>query len=113
MCICVYGFQDVIQALKDKGNIMEMKQESLTADKRGLESQLTDIKEAMVKEQIELQRYRVQIVYCQLLYYNFMFGIFTNDMQLKESMIKEQNELQRGVLYRKINSTFLQKFHDA
>ena len=48
--------QDVIQALRDKSNIMEMKNESLMADKRALEAQMTEMKESMVKEQIELQR---------------------------------------------------------
>ena len=50
--------QDVITALKDKTQILEMKNESLTGDKRALETQLAELKESSATDHIELQRYK-------------------------------------------------------
>lgn len=50
--------QDIISALKDKVQILEMKNESLLADKKALDSQVSEMKETIAKEQIEAQRYK-------------------------------------------------------
>ena len=50
--------QDIITALRDRSQILEMKNESLLADKRSQETQISEMKETMAKDQIEVQRYK-------------------------------------------------------
>lgn len=50
--------QDIITALRDKIAILEMKNESILADKRALDNQVTELKESADKDQIEIQRYK-------------------------------------------------------
>ena len=47
---------DIITALRDKAQILEMKNESILADKRAFENQTTELKEQTAKDQIEIQR---------------------------------------------------------
>ena len=50
--------QDIISALKDKVQILEMKNESYLGDKRVLENQVSEMKETTATDQIEIQRYK-------------------------------------------------------
>ena len=47
---------DIITALRDKAQIFEMKNESILADKRAFETQVSELKEQTEKDQIEIQR---------------------------------------------------------
>ena len=49
---------DIITALRDKTQILEMKNESLLSDKRGYETQVSELKEQSAKDHIEIQRYK-------------------------------------------------------
>jgi len=49
---------DIVTALRDKSQILEMKNESVLGDKRSLESTVVELKETVAKESIELQRYK-------------------------------------------------------
>lgn len=53
--------QDAITALRDKVRLLEMKQESLGADKRALEAQVLELREQAARDQIEAQRWRTQL----------------------------------------------------
>ena len=50
--------QDIIQAQRDKIQLLEMKNESLLSDKRQMETNINELKETDAKEQIEIQRYK-------------------------------------------------------
>ena len=47
---------DIITALRDKAQILEMKNESVLADKRAYETQVSELKELTAKDQIDIQR---------------------------------------------------------
>jgi DNA repair exonuclease SbcCD ATPase subunit len=50
--------QDVVTALRDKTRILDMKNESLSSDKRANENLVTELREQAMKDQIEMQRYK-------------------------------------------------------
>ena len=49
---------DIITALRDKAQILEMKNESILADRRAYETQVSELKEQTAKDQIEIQRFK-------------------------------------------------------
>ena len=49
---------DITEALRDKISLLEAKNESLLADRKDLDKQVSELKEALSKEEIELTRYK-------------------------------------------------------
>eukprot|EP00914_Ancora_sagittata_P000871 GHVO01002296.1.p1 GENE.GHVO01002296.1~~GHVO01002296.1.p1 ORF type:complete len:1070 (-),score=175.65 GHVO01002296.1:379-3588(-) len=86
--------QDVVTALRDKARILEMKNESLTTDKRVNEKAITDLREQAANDQIELQTSKT---------------LLENEKQKASELEQERNATDKTDLEELLDATRIEK----